>query len=277
MGARSLIERLARAETDMVGREFIAPVLPGGTVHVRLEGLACRLRVEGGSPGWSVLRPVSTSRAAFVRTATQRERREYLSRLPAAGVVALHGSSTEIPHVLAALAAPGDHRFRTDGPVRVHFAQDVRQFDRLVARFDGLRFWFDSQDRRRNPAVAAYLRSALRDLAPPGRLAHSTLTAPEREAYTAVFRGFEEARRDNVQLRLGEALGHASARLLSYIDRGDSYVVRYLVDGVEHTSAVDKNDLTVVTAGICLSGEDRKFDLQSLVGVMRESRVRGRD
>jgi hypothetical protein len=37
-----------------------------------------------------------------------------------------------------------------------------------------------------------------------------------------------------------------------------------------HTSAIAKGDLTVVSSGICLSGEDRKFDLTSLVKVIEK-------
>jgi hypothetical protein len=54
------------------------------------------------------------------------------------------------------------------------------------------------------------------------------------------------------------------------MERGDGVRVRYRVHGHEYISSVDKDDLSVQLAGICLSGEDQKFDLSSLVGVLHE-------
>jgi hypothetical protein len=45
-------------------------------------------------------------------------------------------------------------------------------------------------------------------------------------------------------------------------------LVTILYINMRHTSAIAKADLTVVSSGICLSGRDRDFDLQSLVGVI---------
>jgi hypothetical protein len=86
----------------------------------------------------------------------------------------------------------------------------------------------------------------------------------DREAVGAVpltGRGEEE--------RLRRALAQGGGRLRDAADRGAYYLVEWeTADGARHTSAIAKGDLTVVSSGICLSGRDHDFDLQSLVGVV---------
>jgi hypothetical protein len=69
--------------------------------------------------------------------------------------------------------------------------------------------------------------------------------------------------------RLRDALRIGGGDLRAFNDRGESWLVEWtMADGRRHTSAIAKGDLTVISSGICLSGRDRDFDLQSLVGVI---------
>jgi hypothetical protein len=69
--------------------------------------------------------------------------------------------------------------------------------------------------------------------------------------------------------RLRDALHMGGGELREFRDRGEFWQVEWMTrNGDRHTSAISKGDLTVITSGICLSGYDRNFDLQSLVGVI---------
>ena len=73
--------------------------------------------------------------------------------------------------------------------------------------------------------------------------------------------------------RIRAALLHAGAALRDYQDRGDVFRVTYEVDGgaaAMFSPVVDRNaPFAVQAAGICLSGEDRRFlTCKSLVGVL---------
>ncbi len=267
------LSRLAAAEERFLASEFLAPVLRGGEVQVRIAGVICKLRVQPGDfEGWGVFRPLSHGEARLVRLARLGERQRYLELFP---LVRLILAVRHEGQWLATPAHRADGRFRIDGLVPVRLVEDDQLFEVIHARFDGGQFWYAEPDPRRDPAAAAYLRQALELLAKPEALSRPGLTPEEREAYAAAYRlryeASEEARRDREEDRLRDALAHAGAELRSYVERGDVYTVTYEVDGQRHTSAVAKRDLSVQVAGICLSGEDANFDLQSLVGVLREA------
>lgn len=74
---------------------------------------------------------------------------------------------------------------------------------------------------------------------------------------------------DNQEQRLRDALRMGGGEMQDFRDRGDFWQIEWTTrDSERHTSAICKNDLTVISSGICLSGRDRDFDLQSLVGVI---------
>jgi hypothetical protein len=267
------LEKLARAEEQFRQSEFLAPVVKGGEVRVRVAGVVCKLRVTPGDfEGWGVFRPVSQSAAELVREPGLAERRKYLELFP---LVRLVMCRRESGAWVALPAHRGDCRLRIQGVVPVRFADEVQQFDIVRTRFDGGNFWFESLEPARDPSTAAYLRQSLAAVVDPNALDRPGLTPEEKAAYAINYFELEEARRrievEHVEERLRAALRHAGAELVDYLERRDSFRVTYEVGGQRHTSAVRKDDMTVEVAGICLSGRDRQFDLASLVGVLREA------
>lgn len=272
--------RLAVAEEQFAGSEFLAPVVAGGEVHVRIARVINRLRVTPATfTGFGVFAAVSTREAKLVRAATLTERQKYLALFPLVRLILVTRQQTLW---LAISAHRGDQRFQIAGVVPVRLCTEVQPFDVIRARFDGGNFWFDALETRRDPATAAYLRAQLAAQTPPNQIDRSGLTAEERAAYALHFVPEEAASAASAGDELGdpterlrEALEHAGAELVAYLERNDSYRVTYRVGGVQHTSAVNKDNLNVQVAGICLSGRDGDFDLASLVGVLREAEGEG--
>jgi hypothetical protein len=272
---QQLLGRLAAEEEQFLRQEFLAPALQGSGVRVRIAGVVCDVCViPPDFTGWGVFQPESHAGARLVRPATLAERRHYLDLFPLVRLVVCRQSAADC---LCCPASFGDRRFQIEGLAPVDLAEAVQSFDVIGSRYDGSRFWFDGLDPRHNPATAAYLRAALAKLTRPDELDRPGLTAEERAAYELNYLQLVRPAiasappEDAVRQRLRENLSHAGAQLIDYLERGDGFRVTYSIDGQSYTSAVNKSDLTVQVAGICLSGEDQKFDLASLVGVLREA------
>lgn len=270
MNIHNLLNKMEAAEDSFLKTRFLAPILPNGQVRVRIEGVVCTLQVEGAAKaGWAILKPLAIDRAKVVREPRKSQLRKYLRLFPQVQLllVARKGSTEDW---LAVAAHYGDRRFHFSGPVTLHFVQDADVFQNVIARFDGHHFWFEKVNRRRSPAIAAYLRQALAAESKPDTLHKSTLSKEERYAYRLAYKGRLAAQQNTSEARLSRALDHAGAKLESYIEREDAYTVTYHVDDETHRSTIRKDDLTVMVSGVCLSGLDQDFDLQSLVGVLRE-------
>jgi hypothetical protein len=226
-----------------------------------------------------LLKAASSQQAEILRPARLTEVSRYLALFPAVRLILVRREKTW----LAAPAHTGDRRIQIAGLVPVRLVEDgLEPFETVIARFDGQSFWFERRDPARNPGLAAYLREQLarrdaKGLPPePDKLRKRGLSHEERVVYTLARQILAAQLRDPVEQRLDEALAHAGASLHSFTEREGVYTVRYQVDGQVHVSTVRQGDLSVVSAGICLSGQDRRFDLASLVGVLREAEEGGR-
>jgi len=274
--ARALIDRLAVQEARLRQTTFLAPCVPGGAVRTGMDRLVYTFAPEPATfTGWGLFRPVDAARAALVDAARLRQVDAYLRLFPA---FRLHLAFPLRPQTwLAFPANASDARQRTGDarPVPVHLVKRSAAFEPIVARWDGNAWWFEAEDRRSEPRMAAYLRTAFKQETLPKALRYKGLTPEMRTAYALAWQRTAAGRRRRQQARdasrLDDALRFAGGKLQDFHDREDFWLVEWTTpDGEQHRSAIRKDDLTVLSAGICLSDQDQAFDLQSLVSVITD-------
>ncbi len=277
VSVRRLISKLAAAEEETRRRRILAPCLPGGLIRVKVEGLILTLRASPADfEGWGVFRAAGDRMAELEEEADLPSVLRYLERLRP--LRAWLVSPLQRRTWVAYPAAESDARQRgwRARPFAVHLVGEASAFDRVVARHDGRSWWFEEQDRRSDPRTADRLREALGDGVAPDDLRVPGLTPELRTAYTLAARKDEGLEAVRVQRsdeeRLRRALEVGGGELHGFVDHGDYWTVDWSTgEGTRHTSAISREQLTVLSAGICLDERDPDFDLESLVGVMEGS------
>lgn len=270
MDIHKLINKLAEEEESFLKLSFLAPAVKGGSVGVRIQGIVCRFVLENSEfSGWGIFEPVSLERVRLLRPAGRALIRRYLDRLTPLELIIADGAGAARS---AILAHPAGSPVKIKAPVVVHLVERAEQFRHVVARFDGFNFWFDRLHPGRNPATAAFLRKALDGDLDVEHLNRPGLLPQEKRMYGELLKLRRRCREDPERRRLRQALDHAGAELEAFDRRDGKYRVSFDLDGDRHTSIIDRRNLTVLSAGICLADEDEKFDLQSLMGVLREAR-----
>lgn len=268
---RKLLNSFAEQEEQLRSTQFLAPCVRGGRVRTRVAGIVYTFTPKPRKfEGWGIFQPVDEHTAAVVEEASLPQVSDYLRqfkpfRLRLARV--LQGKTWLAYPVNEADAR---QRLGTVKPVPVHLVTEGAPFEQIMARYDRHSWWFEELDRRADPFVVEELRSALKQLISPHEMRFKGVTPEMRSLYDLVTQqteGFSQQHCD--ERRLQKALKMGGGELQQFQDRGDYWQVEWTTaDGERHTSAIKKHDLTVISSGICLSGRDQDFDLQSLVGVI---------
>lgn len=277
---RKLINSLADAEARLAESEFIAPCVRGGSVRTRVAGLLYTFKpLPQDFEGWGVFKPVNEQSARLIEEASFVQITEYLKLFPSLRVCFAYQLKEQTWLVYPVNESDAKQRFisaETIRPFAVHLVTEGQQFETAIARNVGGVWLFEDIDRRAAPEDAEQLRESWRNKTSTEELKWKGLTPEMRVCYSIVFNRERvekerllEQQQSRGEKRLRDALELGGGSLRDFSDRGDYWLVEWTSrSGEIHSSAISKDDLTVVSAGICLSGEDEKFDLQSLVGVV---------
>jgi hypothetical protein len=270
----NVIRSIGEKERKIYSLEFISPIYFTDTVVTRVDGLVYKFSIPKTAPGWYKIRPVDQVRARIVGEADISERESYLKRLGKLRVTITMKRGNvylAIPDKANKYGLP----FKDLLPVYLH-DDSIMIFDRALVRYDGVNLWFEGVDTGNDPAKADYLRSSLEKLVDPEKIKFSNLTFEEKLAYSLRTTFDKKFLEDRKEVTLKNDVEHAGGQFVRFVERSDHYSVTYRVDGEEFTSHITKDTRRmVIAAGICLAGNDNKFDLRSLITVVREARQIG--
>jgi hypothetical protein len=273
-----LFDKLAAEEDQFFSSRFLSPVLKGQPIRVRIAGITLTLKVTPKNfEGWGIFVCRDQKRARRVSEPTMAQKREYLKLYPRFSFVVCQRGDEGVRGLIANRS---DTRVTIQGHVPLLLPEEVQLLDTVDARFDGQNFWFEGQSSHRSPRIAQQLRDFLSEEVEPDKIELLGMTQEEGLAYQIAHIQEIESKKDRKEERIKDALQRGGAVLRSYVERGDTYTVEFTVDGERHRSVVNSETLRVQSAGICLTNHrtgrvgDSDFDLQSLVGVIREGHQR---
>ncbi|MBW4622440.1 MAG: hypothetical protein KME17_24170 [Cyanosarcina radialis HA8281-LM2] len=271
---RKLINQIADREQQLRYTQFIAPCVRGGRLRTSVGGIVYTFAPQPRDfEGWGIFEPSDEKTARLIEEPSLPQVAEYLQLLKPLRLRLAYVLKRRTWLAYPVNESDMQQRLGAAKPVPVHLVTEAVAFEPIIARWDGGCWWFDELDRRAEPLVADRLREQMQQLTATESLQFKGITPEMRTVYhlaTYKAKEFESQRQQQRdEKRLRQALKQGGGELQEFRDRDDHWLVEWTTaDGDRHTCAIAKNDLTVVSSGICLSGRDRDFDLQSLVGVM---------
>lgn len=273
---RKLIEQLASQEKLLSDTEFLAPCIRGGSVQTSVANIIYTLTPQPPDfQGWGIFRPISNREAELIEEASLTQIAEYLNLLKPLRLRLAYLLQGQTWLAYPINESDMQQRFGSAKPVAVHLVTEGLAFEPIIARCNGNSWWFDEIDRRAKPQPTVQLRDRLNQEITPENVRFAGITPEMGTVYELVWKQTESYRQQKQQEttegKLRQALRQGGGELDTFRDRGEYWQVEWrTADRELHSSAIAKEDLTVISSGICLSGRDRDFDLQSLVGVIEQ-------
>ncbi|MBE3087159.1 MAG: hypothetical protein IMZ64_13190 [Bacteroidetes bacterium] len=273
MSVIDLIERLGKQESSLTERTFVSPIFNNTSVATRVEGLIYTFSIPRQKGGWYHIRPFDSKRARVVGEASLSEIETYLKCLGKVRIVLVmkqNGVFMGIPD------KANNYGLSERDLLPVLLCDDAPlDFDRVIARYDGANLWYECVDQGNDPSKGDYLRNSMAKVVLPPKIKFSGLTLEEKQAYALRLVFDKKLVEGQKKSTLQQDVEFAGGKFVRFEEKSDHFAVTYMVEGQQFTSRITKElNRMVLSAGLCLNGNDRRFDLKSLITVIREAQHR---
>lgn len=262
-----LIDKLGKQERSITETEIVSPVFNSRKIAVQIERLTYYLSIPEALPGWYKFKPINNKKAKLIGPADIDEKSAYLKFLQKIRLIPVF-KENNIYYGIALKSNPIKVNVSELWPIYLPDDSAV-DFNRCICRFDGANLWYDSPDPSEDPIKVDYLTQALKSFTEI--IQFKGLALEDKVAYGLRYKIEAGKRIETKTERLKKDVGFAGGSYIDSKEKSDHYTVTYAVDGHRYTSIISKDPRhQVLSAGICLSGGDREFDLKSLISVIRE-------
>jgi len=263
---KDLIKRLGEQEKDLLDKEIFSPYfLHSSMVYAKIEGILYKFKIPPRPQmGFGIFKPVDYKNAKYIREAEPELVQEYLHAFPEVRAILVFQTDTWFGYPVNISAY---ERIGFKGLSPCYCTEGVAQFDYVVCAFDGTNLWFLDLDNRADVEKIERLRTGLSFQ----NISRKAFTPEDNRAFDIARMKKREQELLTIEGRLRYQLELLGAELISYRELGTRLEVQWQKQaGRIYSTIIHKDDFSLVSAGICLSGEDRKFDMASLVGVISE-------
>lgn len=280
--ANEILAKVSAQEKELRQREFLSPYTSDSKFAVvKMVGTNYKFRIIGSTgSGFGIFQPVDPTCARFVREADATQSQSYLALLPKAYFILVCPTDLgwcAFPFNVSAAKA----QLGVEQEIIVRNVSDVERFDVVVARYDGMRFWYEEPFAGADPVKASDLRGCYENRQNVTTMQRkirkiSGLTPEDRKSLDLALSAWQQIQTVSVEGRIRETLAIGGAELEGHVIRGRNIEISWQAQsGVAHNSLIDAKTFDVVSAGICLNDEDRKFHLKDLPGIIKAGEDRG--
>jgi hypothetical protein len=313
-GILKLIGSMADSEDALYGSTFVCPIFNSDRIATRVRGLYHFFRVPKVSPGWYRVKALNSKEAEIVGECDLHEKESYSMLFPRVrmhpvikegllfkAIPMINNSPILDLNALHTVYFADDfvREFdrilcRTDGS-HVWYEESDFGMDPEIPEYlrksleervppEALAYKGLNIDCKRSYALRVTIDEAIRvGIAERARKDEELELKRRREEALIAMENTRKELVRKAQDRLKAIEGtlegdvaHAGGEYIGHEEKSDHYRIRYIVEGVEYISYVAKTPgHQVLSAGICLDGEDQQFDLKSLITVIREGQDRG--
>lgn len=270
-----LLRHVVEKERNFRSKDFVSPYTKGSRYALVSmgHGMLYRFRIHGfTNAGIGLFHPTNPNHATYIGDAPFDQARQYLDALPRIYLILTY--QTERGWIALPYNEESARKsFGLDGPLLALNVSDAQRFDVITARFDGANFWFDELFSGSDPVKADELRKSFERGTKVLNI--SGVTPEERDAYSLACDAWKQFAQISVEQQIKNVLKDGGARMRAFVVRGKNVEIRWTSSsGTTYNSLVNKDTLDVVSAGICLSGEDTKFHLKDLPHLIEQGERR---